>query len=147
VAPQLERERWYVGTAVPEGGVGGLLGVELLDVGVAAPKACKCFEILCHVGDEAFSVLIVGVVWRSSPGGLSCSSLERPVFAPPIALTASSLWLGWMSSHLGWVAFGLGCGCVHVGFALVVSVLAGFPLINWALFSISGKAKLLPRLC
>jgi hypothetical protein len=43
VAPQLERERWYAGTAVPKGGVGGLLGVEeLLDVGVAAPKACQC---------------------------------------------------------------------------------------------------------
>jgi hypothetical protein len=41
-APLLERERWYVGTAILEGGVGGLLGVaELLDVGMAASKACQ----------------------------------------------------------------------------------------------------------
>jgi hypothetical protein len=39
-------------------------------------------------------VVIVGVVWRNSPGRLtSSSSLECPVFAPPIALTASSLQL------------------------------------------------------
>jgi hypothetical protein len=32
-------ERWYVGMAVPEGGVGGLLGeAEWLDVGAAAPN-------------------------------------------------------------------------------------------------------------
>jgi hypothetical protein len=42
-APRLERERWYVGTSVPEGGVGGLMGVaELLDVGVATSKVCQC---------------------------------------------------------------------------------------------------------
>jgi hypothetical protein len=40
-----------------------------------------------------FSVVIVGVVWRSSPGGLTSFLLERPVFAPLIALTASSLQL------------------------------------------------------
>jgi hypothetical protein len=90
--------------------------------------SAKCFETLCRVGDEAFSVLIVGVVRRSSPGGLTSSSLERPVFAPPIALTASSIWLGWMSSRLGWMVFGLGRGCVRVGFALVVSVLAWFSI-------------------
>jgi hypothetical protein len=38
-ASWLEHERWYVGTAVPEGGVGGLLGVvEQLDAGAAAPE-------------------------------------------------------------------------------------------------------------
>jgi hypothetical protein len=32
-------ERWYVGIAVPENGVGGPLGVaEYLDVGAAVPK-------------------------------------------------------------------------------------------------------------
>jgi hypothetical protein len=42
-APWLERERWYVGMVVPEGGVGGLLGVaELLDVRVVAPEVFQC---------------------------------------------------------------------------------------------------------
>jgi hypothetical protein len=36
-------ERWYVGMAVPEGGVGGLLGVaEQLDVEAAAPDLSQC---------------------------------------------------------------------------------------------------------
>jgi hypothetical protein len=36
-ASWLEHERWYVGTAVPKGGVRGLLGVaEQLDAGAAA---------------------------------------------------------------------------------------------------------------
>jgi hypothetical protein len=91
----LELERWYVGTAVLGGGVGGLPGVvELLDVGAAAPKApgVVCIEILCRVGDEVVSMLVVGVVWRNSSRGLaSSSSLELPVFASPIALMASSL--------------------------------------------------------
>jgi hypothetical protein len=93
----LEFERWYIGMAVPEGGVSGLLDVvELLDVGAAAPKALsvECFETLCRVGDEVVSMLVVGAMWRSSSGGLTSSSLlERPVFAPPIGLTSSSLWL------------------------------------------------------
>jgi hypothetical protein len=94
-ALRLKLERWYVGTAVSEGGVGGLPGVvEQLDVGAAAPKALcvGCIETLCRVGDEVVSMLVVGVVWRNSSGGLaSSSSLERPMFAPPIAITASSL--------------------------------------------------------
>jgi hypothetical protein len=52
----------------------------------------ECIELLCRVDDEVVSMLVVGVVWRGSSGGLVSSSLsERPVFAPPIALTASSL--------------------------------------------------------
>jgi hypothetical protein len=54
---RLEPERWYIGTAVPEGGLR------------SASRPC--------------------IVWASS-------LLERPVFAPPIALMAFSLWLGWM---------------------------------------------------
>jgi hypothetical protein len=50
-------------------------------------------------------------VWRSSSGGLSSSSLERPVFAPPIALTAFSLRLGRRSSGLGWVLLCGLCSC------------------------------------
>jgi hypothetical protein len=88
----LEFERWYVGTAVPEGGVGGLSGVvEQLDVGAAAPKAlcAECIETLCRVGDKVVSMLVVGAVWRNSSRGLtSSSSLERPVFVPPIAFAA-----------------------------------------------------------
>jgi hypothetical protein len=58
---------------------------------------------LCRVGDEVVSMLVVGVVWRSSSGGLASSSLlERPVFAPPIALTASSLRL-WLKVGLSWL--------------------------------------------
>jgi hypothetical protein len=98
-------ERWYVGTAVPKGGVGGLPGVvEQLDVGAAAPKAlcAECIETLCRVGDEVVSMLVVGAVWRSSSRGLtSSSSLERLVFVPPTAFTASSLRLGRRSSRLG----------------------------------------------
>jgi hypothetical protein len=63
-ALRLEFERWYVGMAVPEGGVGGLLGVvEQLDVGAAAPKApiAECIEILCRVGDEVVLVLVISV--------------------------------------------------------------------------------------
>jgi hypothetical protein len=42
-ASWLECERWYVGMAVPDSGVGGPLGVaEQLDVGAAAPKLCRC---------------------------------------------------------------------------------------------------------
>jgi hypothetical protein len=65
----LEFERWYVGTAVPEGGVGGQLGVvEQLDVGVAALEAlyAECIVTSCRVGDEVVSMLVVGVVWRGS---------------------------------------------------------------------------------
>jgi hypothetical protein len=91
----LELERWYVGTAVLKGGVGGLPGVvEQLDVRAAAPKALSvaCIEILCRVGDEVILMLVVGVVWRSSSEELtSLSLLERPVLAPPIVLMAYSL--------------------------------------------------------
>jgi hypothetical protein len=39
-ASWLECERWYVGMAVPEGGVGGSLGVaKQLDIGAVAPKS------------------------------------------------------------------------------------------------------------
>jgi hypothetical protein len=42
-ASWLECERWYVGMAVPEGGIGGLLGVvEPVDVGAAAPELSQC---------------------------------------------------------------------------------------------------------
>jgi hypothetical protein len=52
----LECERWYVGTAVPEGGVGGLLGVaEQLDVGAAAPKLCQCGGSSEHYQKPVFS--------------------------------------------------------------------------------------------
>jgi hypothetical protein len=70
-ALQLDLERWYVGTAVPEDGVGGLPGVvEQLDVGAAAPKAlsAECIETFCRVGDEVVSMLVVGVVWHNSSG-------------------------------------------------------------------------------
>jgi hypothetical protein len=47
-------------------------------------------------------MLVVGVVWRSSSGGLTSSSLlERPMFAPPIVLMASTLRFGRRSSRLG----------------------------------------------
>jgi hypothetical protein len=68
---------------------------------------------LCRVGDEVVLMLVVGVVWRGSSGGLSSSSLERPlerpVFAPPIALTAFSLrlWLEVVPSWLGGVVWAL----------------------------------------
>jgi hypothetical protein len=68
--------------------------VVLLDVGAATPKAlsAECIKTLCHVDGEVVSMLVVGIVWRGSFGGLTSSSLlERPVFAPPIALTSSSL--------------------------------------------------------
>jgi hypothetical protein len=75
-ALRLELERWYVGTTVPEGGAFGVV----------------CFVTLCRVGDEVVSMVVVGVLWRRSSRGLASSPLlERPVFAPPIALTASSL--------------------------------------------------------
>jgi hypothetical protein len=49
-------------------------------------------------------MLVVGVMWRNTSGGLtSLSSLERPVFAPLIAFTASSFRLGRRLSHLSWV--------------------------------------------
>jgi hypothetical protein len=42
-ALELKSERLYIETVVPEGGVGGLLGVaELMDVGAAPPRACFC---------------------------------------------------------------------------------------------------------
>jgi hypothetical protein len=92
---RLGLERWYVGTAVLEDGVGGLPGVvEQLDVEAAAPKALRgeYIETLCRVGDEVALMLVVGVVWRGSSRRLASSSLlEHPVFAPPIAHTASSL--------------------------------------------------------
>jgi hypothetical protein len=78
----LELERWYVGTAVPEGGAGGV--VEQLDIGAEALKALsvECIETFYRVGDEFVSMMIIDVVWRSSSGGLaSSSSLERLVFA------------------------------------------------------------------
>jgi hypothetical protein len=85
-ALRLVLERWYVGTAVPEGGVGGLPGVvEQLDVGEVL--SAECIEMVVPM-------LVVGVVWRSSYGGLTSSSLlECPVFASPIAYMASSLQL------------------------------------------------------
>jgi hypothetical protein len=87
-ALRLKLERSYVETAVPEGGVGGLPGVvEQLDIGATAPKdlSAECIETVVPM-------LVVGVVWRSSSGGLtSSSSLECPMFAPPIAYMASSL--------------------------------------------------------
>jgi hypothetical protein len=47
---------------------------------------------LVSCGDEVVSMLVVGVAWRSSSRELtSSSSLEHPVFAPPIALTVFSL--------------------------------------------------------
>jgi hypothetical protein len=42
-ASWLECERWYIGMVVPEGGVGGPLGIaKQVDVGAAAPKLCHC---------------------------------------------------------------------------------------------------------
>jgi hypothetical protein len=110
-ALRLELKRWYVGTAILEGGVGDLPGVvEQLDIGAAAPKTLcpKYIETLCRVGDDVVLMLVVGVVWRSSFGGLASSYLlERSVFTSPIACTASSLRLWWevISSWLGvcWV--------------------------------------------
>jgi hypothetical protein len=84
----------------------------------------ECFGTLYHVDNE----VVLGV-WSSAScgtGGLTSSSLERSVFAPPIALMASSLRLWMEVDHLGRVVFGLGPGCVRVGFAPVVSVLAQF---------------------
>jgi hypothetical protein len=54
--------RWYVGMAVPEGGL--------------------CVSRPCIVW-------AMSVVWRCSSGRLASSALERPMFAPPIACTAS----------------------------------------------------------
>jgi hypothetical protein len=45
----LEFERWYVGTAVPEGGVGDL------------PAVVEQLT-LCRVGDKVVLMLVVGVV-------------------------------------------------------------------------------------
>jgi hypothetical protein len=46
------------------------------------------------LGDELFSMWVIGVVWRTwRVDFFIFVGLERPVFAPPIALTASSLWL------------------------------------------------------
>jgi hypothetical protein len=48
-ALRLELERWYVGTVIPDGGVGGLPGVvEQLDVGAAALKdlSAECIEMV-----------------------------------------------------------------------------------------------------
>jgi hypothetical protein len=65
----LECERWYVGMAVPEDDVGGLLGMaEQLDVGAAAPKFYQCWGLL---GELA-----------------STSSFERHVSTPPIVVMA-----------------------------------------------------------
>jgi hypothetical protein len=67
--------------------------VEQLDVGAAASKAlsAECIETFCHVDDEVVSMLVVGIVWRCSFGGLSSLSwLECPVFAPLIARMALS---------------------------------------------------------
>jgi hypothetical protein len=55
----------------------------------------------------------------SSSGGLTSSSLERPVFAPPIAFTPS------FSRALGWGRLVL-VGWCCVGFAPIVSVLVRF---------------------
>jgi hypothetical protein len=75
VALWLECERWYVGTAVPEGVVvGGLLGV-------AEWRSSWCRG----GGPETLSV------WWLVGGLASLSVSERPVSAPPIAVTASSL--------------------------------------------------------
>jgi hypothetical protein len=74
-------------------GIGGLPGaVEQLDVGAAAPKALSvgCIETSYRLGDEVVLMLVAGVVWRTR-GLASSSLLELPVFAPPTALTASSL--------------------------------------------------------
>jgi hypothetical protein len=95
---------------VPEGGVGDLLSVvEQLDVGAAAAKAQSvvCIEALCRMDDEVISILIAGVVWRSSSGELASSSLvERPLFASPVALTSSSpASVGGRLSWLGVVAW------------------------------------------
>jgi hypothetical protein len=56
-------ERRYIRTAVPEGGL-------------CASRPCIVWA-MC-------------VVWHCSSGGLTSPSLERPVFAPPVAFTASS---------------------------------------------------------
>jgi hypothetical protein len=59
-------------------------------------------------------VLVVVAVWCSSSRGLASSSLERHVFAPPIALTMFSLrlWLEVSSFLLGdvWDCLWL-CSC------------------------------------
>jgi hypothetical protein len=42
-ALELECEQRYIEMVVPEGGVGGLLGMaELMDVGAATSRACFC---------------------------------------------------------------------------------------------------------
>jgi hypothetical protein len=88
----LDFERWYVGMVVPDGGVGDLPGtVEQLDAEIPKALSAECIETLCHMGDEVVSMLVISVVWHSSSGGLTSSSLECPVFAPLIALTASTL--------------------------------------------------------
>jgi hypothetical protein len=66
-ASWLECERWYVGMAVLEAGVGGPLGVaEQVDVGAASPKL-------------------------RLRGPASSFSFESPVSTLPIAIMASSL--------------------------------------------------------
>jgi hypothetical protein len=65
-------------------------------------------------------MLVVGVMWRNSSGGLTSSSLlECPMFAPPIALTAYS------SAALVGGRLVLVVWCC-VGVSLIVSVLARF---------------------
>jgi hypothetical protein len=56
-APWLECERWHVGMAVPEGGVGGPFGVtEQVDVGAAAPSFDSVESVdLVLCGQRGFS--------------------------------------------------------------------------------------------
>jgi hypothetical protein len=66
------------------------------------------------------------------------------MFAPPIALTASSLWLWVEVVFVGW-CLGLTLVVVVWGSPLLYRVYPGFPLIAWAFFFlINEKAKLLP---
>jgi hypothetical protein len=61
-------------------------------------------------------MLVVGT--SVAQGWLLLSSLERPVFAPPIAFTVSSLRLGRRLSRLGWVVLCGLCPCC-IGFSPV----------------------------
>jgi hypothetical protein len=78
-------ERWYVGTAVPEGGVGGLLGVvELGGCRSGGSEGSYCWvhrDLVCLDAGRRRRVAVLA----------SSSLLERPVLAPPIALAAFSL--------------------------------------------------------
>jgi hypothetical protein len=89
-----EGEQWYVGMAVPKGGLG-------------ASWPCIVWAMRL--------VLVLVVVWCCFLRGLTSSSslLKRPVFAPPISFMAFSL-LFWMEVVSSWLGDGLSPGYIGI---------------------------------